>query len=134
MRSEHPVILLVGSQPDVLSLRSAVLASAGIWSLRVRNADQAIAVLRKVFCDMAVICYTLDQNNQLQILNFLLAAQSGTKALWMVPSDDHTGTGFLMKVEGALEGTKLAVGCWAITAIEQPPLIFMQKGNQIEPA
>ena len=66
---------------------------------------------------MAVICYTLDQNNQLQILNFLLAAQSGTKALWMVPSDDHTGTGFLMKVEGALEELP-----WAPCNLENFPI------------
>ena len=45
MRTEHPVILLVGSDPDILFLRSAVLASSGIWSLRVRNAEQAIGRL-----------------------------------------------------------------------------------------
>jgi DNA-binding NtrC family response regulator len=103
MQSEHPVILLVGSDPDVLFLRSAVLASAGIWSLRVRNADQAIEVLGKVPCELAVICYMLDENNQQQLLNFLLSAQSGVKVLWMVPGDDCSGTGFLMKVEDALE-------------------------------
>lgn len=117
MRSENPVILLVGSQPDVLSLRSAVLASAGIWSLRVNNADQAIAVLRKVPCDMAVICYTLDQKNQLQILNFLLAEKSGINVLWMVPSYDRSGTGFLMKVEAALEELP-----WAPCNLDNSPI------------
>jgi DNA-binding NtrC family response regulator len=103
MQSEHPVVLLVGSDPDVLGLRSVVLASAGIWSLRVQNADQAIAVLTKVACELVIICYRLDQQNQQQLLNFLLSSQSGAKSLWMLPSDDGSGTRFLMKVEDALE-------------------------------
>ena len=103
MRTEHPVILLVGSDPDILFLRSAVLASSGIWSLRVRNAEQAIEVLGDVAFDAIVICYMLDQENQQQMLEFLLTAQSGIKALWMVPGDDCSGSGFLMKVEDALD-------------------------------
>ena len=103
MRTEHPVILLVGSDPDFSFLRSAVLASSGIWSLRVRNAEQAIEVLGNVAFDAVVICYMLDQENQQQLLDFLLRAQSGVKVLWMVPGDDCSGTGFLMKVEDALD-------------------------------
>jgi DNA-binding NtrC family response regulator len=103
MRTEHPVILLVGSDPDLSFLRSAVLASSGIWSLRVRNAEQAIEVLGDVAFDAVVICYMLDQENQQQLLEFLLRAQSGIKVLWMVPGDDCSGTGFLMKVEDALD-------------------------------
>ena len=103
MRTEHPVILLVGSDPDLSFLRSAVLASSGIWSLRVRNAEQAIEVLGNVAFDAVVICYMLDQENQQQLLEFLLRAQSGIKVLWMVPGDDCSGTGFLMKVEDALD-------------------------------
>jgi DNA-binding NtrC family response regulator len=103
MRTEHPVILLVGSDPDLSFLRSAVLASSGIWSLRVRNAEQAIEVLGNVAFDAVVICYMLDQENQQQLLDFLLRAQSGIKVLWMVPGDDCSGTGFLMKVEDALD-------------------------------
>jgi hypothetical protein len=103
MQPEHQVVLLVGSDPDVLFLRSAVLASAGIWSLRVRNADQAIEVLGRVACDLAVICYMLDEENQKRLLDFLLVADAGIKELWMVPGDDCSGTGFLMKVEDALE-------------------------------
>ena len=96
-------VILIGSDPDISFLRSAVLASAGIWSLRVRNADQAIAVLGDVPFDMAVICYMLDQANQEQVLDFLVRAQSGIKVLWMVPGDDCSGTGFLMKIEDALD-------------------------------
>ena len=103
MRTEHPVILLVGSDPDLSFLRSAVLASSGIWSLRVRNAEQAIEVLGDVAFDAVVICYMLGQENQQQLLEFLLRAQSGIKVLWMVPGDDCSGTGFLMKVEDALD-------------------------------
>ena len=103
MLSEHQVILLVGSDPDILFLRSAVLASAGIWSLRVRSADQAIAVLRKVPCALAVICYMLDRENQRELLDFLLNTHSRTRTLWMVPGDDCSGTGFLMKVMDALD-------------------------------
>jgi DNA-binding NtrC family response regulator len=105
MRSENQVILLVGSDPDVLFLRSAVLASAGVWSLRVRNADQAIEVLGRVACDLVVICYTLNKDDQHQLSRFLLIANSGLKVLWMVPGDDCSGTGFLMKVQDALGET-----------------------------
>jgi DNA-binding NtrC family response regulator len=103
MPSEHPVILLVGSDPDVLILRAAVLASAGIWSLRVRNVDQAIEVLGTVPFDLVVICYMLDKQSQQQLMSFLLSAQAGIKVLWMVPGDDCSGTGFLVKVDDALD-------------------------------
>ena len=103
MLTEPPVILLVGSDADVLFLRSAVLASSGIWSLRVRNAEQAIDVLGTVPVDLVVICYMLDQENQQQLVDFLRRTQSGLKVLWMVPGDDCSGTGFLMKVEDALD-------------------------------
>ena len=58
MQPGHPVNLLVGRDPDLLFLRSAVLASAGIWSLRVQNATQAMVALDKVSCDLAIVCYT----------------------------------------------------------------------------
>jgi len=103
MPSEHPLILLVGSDPDVLLLRSAVLASSGIWNLRVQTADQAVELLSRVPCDLVIICYTLDEKEQQQLLDFVLSNHSGAKALWMVPGDDCSGTGFLMKVEDALE-------------------------------
>jgi len=45
----------------------------------------------------------LDQENQQQLLDFLRRAQSGLKVLWMVPGDDCSSTGFLMKVEDALD-------------------------------
>jgi len=56
---DPPVVLNdVGRDPDLLFLRSAVLASAGIWSLRVQNATQAMVALDKVSCDLAIVCYT----------------------------------------------------------------------------
>ena len=103
MQPDDQVVLLIGSDPDVLFLRSAVLASAGIWSLRVRNAEQAIEVLGKVPCDLAVICYTLDDENQQQLFSFLVRSRSAVKLLWLTPGDDCSGTGFLMKVEDAME-------------------------------
>lgn len=103
MRTEHPVVLLVGSDPDVSLLRSAVLASAGIWSLRVNTADQAIALLARVPCDLVLICYTLDDENQQQLSDFLLSTHSDAIALWIDPGDDCSGTGFLMKVEDGLD-------------------------------
>ena len=103
MHPEEPVILLIGSDPDVLFLRSTVLASAGIWSLRVRNAEQAIEVLGKVPCDLAVICYTLDDEEQQSLYSFLVRSRSSIELLWLVPGDDCSGTGFLMKVEDALQ-------------------------------
>ena len=103
MPSEHPLILLVGSDPDVLFLRSAVLASCGIWSLRVQTADQAVELLARVACDLVIICYTLCDKEQHHLLDFLLRNHFGAKVLWMLPGDDCSGTGFLMKVEDALE-------------------------------
>ena len=103
MQSEHPIVLLVGGDPDVLFLRATLLASAGIWSMRVRNADQSIELLSKVPCDLVVICCPLDQENQQQLTGFLLSMQPGVKVLWMLLGDDCSGTDFLMKVEEALE-------------------------------
>ena len=103
MQPEHPVVLLVGSDTDALFLRSAVLVSAGIWSLRVHTAEQAIEVLGKVPCDLAAICYTLDEDNQQQLFSFLASSRLGIKLLWMVPGDDCSGTGFLRKVAAALD-------------------------------
>ena len=113
MRTQHPIVLLVGADPDVLFLRSVVLASAGIWSLRVNNADQAITTLHRVPCDLVLICYTLDDENQQQLSDFLLNTHSDAKALWIDPGDDCSGTGFLMKVEDGLDDglhTSLARG------------------------
>ena len=54
MSSEYP-ILLAGRDPDLLLLRSAMLASAGMWSVRVRNAAQVTQVLEFVHCDLAIL-------------------------------------------------------------------------------
>lgn len=102
MPSEHSVILLVGSDPDVLFLRSAVLSSAGIWNMRVQNANQAIEILGTVPCHLAAICYTLNEADQQQLQSYLLEAHPSTRIVWMVPGDDCSGTGFLMKIEDAL--------------------------------
>ena len=104
MQSEHPLIVLVGTDSDLLFLRSAVLASAGIWSMRLQTADQAVDVLERVPCDMAIICYTLDEKSQEHLLDFVFHTHSKVRLLWLVPGDDCSGTGFLLKVEEALEG------------------------------
>jgi hypothetical protein len=59
MPSDYPTVLLAGRDPDLLLLRSAMLASAGMWSVRVRNGVQAAQVLEFVDCGIAVLCYTL---------------------------------------------------------------------------
>ena len=103
MQSQHQAILLVGNDPEILLLRSAVLASAGICSLRVGSADQAVELLRKIPCALAVICYTLDRENQQELLDFVLNTRSRTKILCMIPGDDCSGTGFLRRVTDALQ-------------------------------
>ncbi len=60
-------------------------------------------VLGKVACDLAVICYSLDEENQQDLFSFLISTHSRMKLLWMVPGDDCSGTGFLTKVEEALQ-------------------------------
>jgi DNA-binding NtrC family response regulator len=102
MPVETPVILLISSDPDALRLRSAVLTPAGISCLYVQNAEQAVEVLASVPCDLVIICYTLDEENQQQMLDFLNSSRCGVRVLWMVPEDDCYRTGFLKKVEDAL--------------------------------
>ena len=99
---ENPIVLLAGSDPDLLVLRSSVLAAAGIWSLRVRNADQAFQVLGIVPFDLAVLCYTLDQADQQRLAGILDSQKSAMRVLHINPGDDCSATSFLRRVEQAL--------------------------------
>lgn len=103
LQPENPVVLLIGNDPDLLFLRSAVLTAVGIRCLGVRNADQAVEVLGRVPCDLAIICCTLDEENRQQLLNFMLSSHSGVEVLWMVPGDDCSDAGFRTEVGDALE-------------------------------
>lgn len=102
MPSDYAIVLLAGVDPDLLLLRSAVLAAAGVWSLRVRNAEQAIQVLGLVPCDLAIICYTLDDADQQRLVSVLQSRYRGVRFLHVASGDDCSGTGFLRKVEEAL--------------------------------
>ena len=53
--------------------------------------------------DLAIICYPLDEVSQQRLLDHLLSGNRGAGVLWMLPGDDCSDTGFLMKVEDALE-------------------------------
>ena len=108
MLPDYATVLLAGSDPDLLLLRSAVLAARGVWSLRVHNADQAIQVLGLVPCDLAIICYTLDEADQERLTSALESTHSGVRMLHLAAGDDCSGTGFLRKVEEAL-GTSAQV-------------------------
>ena len=105
MLPENPIVLLAGSDPDLLVLRSSVLAAAGIWSLRVRNADQAFQVLGIVPFDLAVLCYTLDQADQQRLAGILDSQKSAMRVLHINPGDDCSATSFLRRVEQALAET-----------------------------
>jgi len=102
MPSDYSTVLLAGGDPDLLLLRSAVLAAAGVWSLRVRNAEQAIQVLGLVPCELAIICYTLDEADRQQLTSALEGRNSGVRVLHLAAGDDCSGTGFLRKVQEAL--------------------------------
>jgi hypothetical protein len=102
MAPDYRTILLAGRDPDLLLLRSAMLASAGIWSVRVCNAAQAEQVLEFVDCDLAILCYTLDETERQELTNVLLAHQKTVKVLSVAAGDDCCGTGFLRKVDEAL--------------------------------
>jgi DNA-binding NtrC family response regulator len=102
MSPDYPTILLAGSDPDLLLLRSAMLASAGMWSVRVRNLAQAEQVLEFVDCDLAILCYTLDETEQQELTNVLLGRHKTVKVLSVATGDDCCGTGFLREVAEAL--------------------------------
>ena len=102
MSSDSATVLLAGADPDLLLLRSAVLAAAGVWSLRVRNAHQAIQVLGIVPFDLAIVCYTLDAAEQELLTAALQAHRSGVKLMQLAAGDDCSGTAFMRKVERAL--------------------------------
>jgi len=102
MPSDYPTVLLAGRDPDLLLLRSAMLASAGMWSVRVRNIAQANQVLDFVDCDLAILCYTLDQRDRQALTNFLLTRHKAMKVVQVASGDDCSGSGFLRKVEAVL--------------------------------
>jgi hypothetical protein len=102
MFPHYETALLAGGDPDLLLLRSAMLASVGIWSVRVRNASQALQILDMVPCDLAVICYTFDQADEKRLLDALRYRHGAVKILHVVPGDDCSGSGFLHNVEEAL--------------------------------
>ena len=102
MSSDYPTILLAGRDPGLLLLRSAVLASTGLWSVRVRNAVQASQVLEFVSCDLAVIGYTLEENEKKRLTNALLGRHNATEVLQVAGGDDCCASGFLSKVEEPL--------------------------------
>ena len=102
MPSDYAIVLLAGGDPDLLLLRSAVLAAAGVWSVRVRNAEQAIQVLGLVPCDLAIICYTVHEADRKQMVSALKNGHARVKLLLLASGDDCSGTGFLSKVAKAL--------------------------------
>jgi DNA-binding NtrC family response regulator len=102
MSSGYPTILLAGSDPDLLLLRSAMLASTGMWSVRVRNRAQAEQVLEFVNCDLAILCYTLDDTEHQELTNVLLGRHKTVKVLSVAAGDDCSRSGFLCKVGEAL--------------------------------
>jgi PleD family two-component response regulator len=98
----YAVVLLAGGDRDLLLLRSAVLAAAGIWSMRVSNAEQAIQVLGFVPFDLVIICYTLEEAEQQRLVEALRSSSSTIKVTRVAPGDDCSGTAFLRMVEQAL--------------------------------
>jgi hypothetical protein len=105
MFPHYETALLAGGDPDLLLLRSAMLASVGIWSVRVRNASQALQILDMVPCDLAVICYTFDQADEERLLDALKHRHNNVKILHVAPGDDCSGSGFLRNVEEALDAS-----------------------------
>jgi hypothetical protein len=103
MSSDYPTILLAGWDPDLLLLRSAVLASAGMWSVRVRDSEQAAQMLEFVDFSLAVLCYTLDENELQELTNLLLTRHKAIKVLQVAAGDDCCATGFLRKIDEALQ-------------------------------
>jgi len=51
-----PWFFFAGADADLLVLRSAMLATVGIWSLRVRSVEHAIQVIGLVPFEMTILC------------------------------------------------------------------------------
>jgi hypothetical protein len=102
MLPDGTIVLLAGSDPDLLMLRSAVLAAAGIWSMRVRTVDQAVQVAGFVPFDLAITCYTWDEDDQHRLAGVLAGQNLPVRMLHLTPGDDCSGTCFMRKVAGAL--------------------------------
>jgi len=102
MGSDYATILLAGRDPDLLLLRSAMLAASGMWSMRVRNTVQAIQVLEFVECALAVVCYTLEESERRKLTKVLLGRHKAIQVLQVSAGDDCCAFGFLRRVEEAL--------------------------------
>lgn len=72
-----------------------------------RNAVQASQALEFVSCDLAVIGYTLEENEKKGLTNALLGRLNATEVLQVAAGDDCCASGFLSKVEEALHESSL---------------------------
>ena len=80
-------VLLAGADPDLLVLRSAMLATVGTWSLHVGSVEQAIQVIALVPFEMTILWYTWDEEDR-QRLIAILGDKSGITTLQLSPGDD----------------------------------------------
>jgi len=104
-------------------LRSAVLATAGIWSLRVRTLDQAFQVIGLVPFNLAVICYTWDKADRQQLAESLSGGSLAVKSLCLAQGDDCSGTNLLIKVKEALRASVVEMAALVRHANDLPPMI-----------
>jgi hypothetical protein len=102
MLSDNATVLLAGIDSDLLVLRSAVLATVGIWSLRVRTTEQARQVIGMVPFEMAILCYTWDEVDQQRLIGILAEHAPNVRTLQLKPGDDCSATNFLRKVRETL--------------------------------
>jgi hypothetical protein len=91
--NDNAIVLLAGADPDLLVLRSAMLATVGIWSLRVRSVEHAIQVIDLVPFEMTILCYTWDAEDR-QRLIAIPGDKSGIATLQLSPGDDCSATYF----------------------------------------
>src|SRR5271157_3289155 len=98
MSPDNITALLTGSDPDLLILRSSVLATVGIWSLRVRTIDQARQVIGLVPFDLAILCYTWESAEQEELIELVTTHKFDIRVLQLGPGDDCSATNFLRKV------------------------------------
>ncbi len=123
MLPDSATVLLAGSDPDLLLLRSAVLAAAGIWSLRVRTLDQAIQVIGLVPFDLAIVCYSWEAADREQLVQVLANHHISVQAICLAPGDDCSGTNLLRKVKDALATPALELAVIAESAIDSARMI-----------
>jgi DNA-binding response OmpR family regulator len=63
----HKFIISVGSLPEFLWLREAVLRNAGFQVLTIVNEKDALTKIETIHCGVLLLCYSVDEKTMKQL-------------------------------------------------------------------